>query len=188
MPDPSPVVLALDLASQKTGWALYGPDRPLAHHTVKFKPAGDDYGKLLTEARDWLSSALSREDSLAPNLAKRVPTLVVYEAPVLPAKTNIVTLRKLYGLAGMVEVVCRDHGIECLEADRPTILLSFTGHGGGDRASRQARVKAACEARGWTPVDDNAADALALLDHACLVRRIPTPWPCGALFGAGRAA
>ncbi len=57
----------------------------------------------------------------------------------------------------------------------------FTGHGGGKREVRKARVMAECFARGWKPETQDEADALSILDYARHALRDPTAAP-GALF------
>ena len=171
------VILYADLATV-TGWASWGPNRLLASGVWRLPRTGDDVGRFLRSAYDAYHAGLSAGDV----------TSAVFESPIMRSgnETTIATLRKVYGLAGVFEMACRDLGISCTEADYGTVLKHFTGSGGGKRPAKKRRVVQACRDRGWDPVDDNEADALAGLDWVCHVRAIAVPWPCGALF-AGRA-
>jgi hypothetical protein len=46
----------------------------------------------------------------------------------------------------------------------------------------KAMTMEACRARGWDPENYDEADALAVLDYAAHVGRIPVPWSVGGLF------
>lgn len=109
------MLLALDLATQ-TG-ICFGPadtgEVPTLDH-FRLPSTGDDVGRFLADF----------EDRLLALLDKVAPSLVVFEAPVLPrAKFNpitnkaeggvsIITTRKLQGLAGELERIVYRRGVE----------------------------------------------------------------------------
>lgn len=169
-------VLALDLATV-TGWAVGPlPRRPLTllEATVRKPPQplsgiqriarpGTNVGKFLSNYADWLELMIEEHK----------PQGLIFEAPILPAHGNMVSTRKLVGLAGVTEMVAHDMGIRWVREGYPSqIKLHICGFGGPGKDG----VKAAIRARGWSFADDNEADALALHDYA------------GHLFAQERAA
>lgn len=68
--------------------------------------------------------------------------------------------RLLVGMATIVELFCGEHNIDFGEVHSATLKKHATGNG---HAKKDA-VLAAAKLRGWTPVNDDEADALWLLD------------------------
>lgn len=129
-------VLALDLATN-TGVCVGTGDRlPLLSHN-RLPSTGPDVGAFLCAYRDWLIALLEEHG----------PTLIVFEAPILPKTTAIATVRKLVGLAGITEMVASDDGIEVREVTTSAVKKALTGHG---NAKKPAMV-AACRGYGLSP-------------------------------------
>jgi crossover junction endodeoxyribonuclease RuvC len=141
-------IVALDLAT-KTGWA-YGH----AHSgfpvfgTYKIDTSADEPGAFYVNFSQWLGGFLDSARAV----------IVVFESPVLPRLTRIQTLRRLYWLAGQVELFCAYRRIECYEAAPSAVKKSWVGSG----AAKKADMVAMAKARGYNVTDDNQADALAL--------------------------
>lgn len=136
-------LLTLDLATH-IGWTRGRPDdRYFDFGTHGLPKTGDDIGAFLSAYQDWLSDIL-------PNVE-----LCVFEAPILPPKTRIETLRKLYGLAGHTEVVCRYAGVKCMEVNLMQVRAFIGAHG-------KAGVIEAIRRYGFDPADDDQADAIAV--------------------------
>lgn len=174
MTDPR-AVLSLDLATA-TGWALWAPglDAPRSG-TVKLPRTGEDVGRFLRAFDEWLRDFISLER----------PWRLVFEAPILTTgKTDITTARKLMCLAGVAEMVAHRAGIPCYEQRIAEVRKHFVGHGNLRRDAAKRAVLDACRARGWQPRDDNAADALALLDYVVHLWRLDVPWQPGVMFHA----
>lgn len=66
------------------------------------------------------------------------------------------------GLAAYIEGIAFDHLTPVTDIAPATIKLHFTGSG----KAKKPEMIAEARRRGWKPSDDNAADALALLDLA----------------------
>lgn len=162
-----PGVLALDLATV-AGWA-WGcvPERvmsPLeAAQARPPAPAGGSFrvsrpgaaiGLFLSDGEEWLEDLFDRLK----------PERIIYEKPILDSfRTGYETALKLGGLAGITSMVACRHGITLLDPVQPlTLKKHWTGSGKADKPA----MIAACRARGWEPVDDNHADAMALWDYA----------------------
>lgn len=152
-------ILALDIATC-TGFAIGDPENGVTDHgSHRLPKTGDDIGAFLSAYRDWLTA----------KICECKPWTVIFEAPVLPGtgKTSIGTLRRLYSLAGLTELVAHDNKLDCQEANVSDITTHFVGANAprfGDKR-KQATI-AKCRERGWRVIDDNDADALALLDYA----------------------
>ncbi len=162
-------VLALDLAT-KTGWAVV--EEGTAHAPTLIEVNGgkevyhpvsgtieigrDHYsmGKFLDTYRRWLL------DMLRVHGISRLS----YEAPWVNGDTSQATARKLFGLSAVTEMVCEMKTIPCMESTPTNVRTHFIGTNSGGRNTLKRMTIEHCQALGWNPVDDNEADALALLD------------------------
>lgn len=166
--DAGTAVLALDLATT-TGWAIAdgaavtawpvntlgstGPVDGVQYGSICFK-AGDR-GKLFLDFSRWLDELIASQGI----------SRVFVEAPV--HQRTIAHARIGMALAGIVDLVTRFRGIECQDAAPSTIKLHFCGHGHAEKKT----IMAECDRRGWLPEDNNAGDALAILDWGIHVLR-----------------
>lgn len=96
------------------------------------------------------------------------PTLIIYESPILARTTTLHVARALYCLGPRLEEAADVAGVPCTEASLGEVRTHFLGVGKCPRSTPaiKAAVMAECRRRGWRPFDDNAGDALALLDYA----------------------
>lgn len=109
------------------------------------------------------------------------PEHVVYESPILrpgeiehnskgraflKVRDTAQKLRKMYGLPFELETECWIAGIPCREANIGTVRANFL-MGPVPRESKACKiaVKVMARRRGWNVLDDNEADALAVLDY-----------------------
>jgi hypothetical protein len=153
-------VLALDVTTF-CGWAV-GPVSAIHPGKVSHGmwPLGktDNLGRMMAELRGELSAAI----------AVHGPDFVVFEAPLPKTQTSA---RALIYLCGVVELVCFDRGVRCLEEHSGTVRKNVMGRGGAFKDERGFKVEAKvavmnwARAEGFDPVDHNAADALALLRY-----------------------
>lgn len=142
------MILALDLAT-KTGWCLARAGDPVRVGTHVLPSTGKDIGTFLLRHQHWMEQVF----------IDHRPELVVYESPILRSgQTQIATLRKLYGLAGVTEMVSTARGVPCFEVNLATAKNLLSGNG---RASKPDMIQAA-RARGVPVEDDNQADAFAV--------------------------
>lgn len=151
-------VLALDIAT-RYGYAAFQCDKP--------DPIGIGSKKIKEKALGaFLRTFESDLDQLIIDVA---PRLVVYESPVLPKTTSIDTLRKLYGMAGVAEMVCHNF-VEVLEEDNNRVRASFLRPGKLPRKSdeRKAAVMQQCRFLGWPVSNHDEADACALGRYAVI--------------------
>ncbi len=154
--------LALDL-STRTGWAFGRPGATPIHGVWKLGNMSD-LGRLCS------CLANSLEDAIAVHQPRRV----VFEGPVVKQQT---TARMLMYLCGVVELISYEHSVRCYEQDVGTVRKAVLGRGRFTRvredgkcvSDNKAQAIAWCRAQGWTPEDDNAADALVLLRYAHLL-------------------
>jgi crossover junction endodeoxyribonuclease RuvC len=112
------VILALDLATN-TGVCFGAGDvlPTLRHH--RLPSTGEDVGAFLCAFQDWMTVLL--EDAQ--------PTVIVYESPLLGAEASITTRRKLFGLAGVTEMVATREGLDCREVAATSAKKALTGSG-----------------------------------------------------------
>jgi hypothetical protein len=156
---PGPVILSLDLATA-TGWAVGEAGSAPKSGVFRIARPGTDIGPFLLAFDRWLAATI--------DLYK--PTVIVFESPVLLDKTSIGTLRKLYSLAGLTEMIGHALNVRHVrEADTGTVTKWLTGHarykpvdGMSGRDLKKAAVMQAVQDLGFDPADDNEADALAI--------------------------
>lgn len=145
-------ILAIDLSSH-TGFAIGDTDGEPRCGTLELPKTGEDVGTFLLAFDCWIRDIVALEK----------PTVICFEAPILMAgKTSLATARKLMGLASHTEFVAADLHITCREANIMTVKAFFAGTG---RASKDDMI-AAARRYGWTPRNDNEADALAVWSYS----------------------
>ena len=146
-----PVILALDLG-QRTGWAVRSRDGGIASGVQEFRPGRFEGGGMIwLRFRAWLQEIDETSGGVG---------VVVFEE----------VRRHLGTSAGHFYGGYLAHLTAWAEANRipyqgvpvGTIKRHITGKGNADKAA----VIAAVKALGFSPADDNEADALALLDWA----------------------
>lgn len=168
-------ILTLDLATN-FGWCLGTPtvaEPRFGHHTLP--STGENIGRFACAFEDWLTAFLTAEK----------PSLVVFEAPILPRQTTPGTVRKLSGLVWETERVCKRLGIKCREGRKASVNKYFAGHGW----AKKDDTIAICRRYGWRVRNDDEADACAL--WAFVISKVaPNAAMRFALgpLGAGRAA
>ena len=183
--------VALDLSKASTGWALYehGSDRAHYGHWQlgsEYTPDGGVFCKLHQCLSDLHS--LNKFDHL------------YFEDTLPPVKlqgfTNINSIRLAAGLSSHAESWGEALGMRTiqrvnLESWRP----EFIGRVVSQQAKRDARNKskqldkkvsargtlkaltiARCKQLGWTPRNDDEADALGILDYVLTLHQIIPPW------------
>jgi hypothetical protein len=79
---------------------------------------------------------------------------------------NPQTIFVLCGIAWQIDLVARQHGIECRKVQSLTFVNFFTGRAKyADRAAKKRATIQTCKLHGWRATEDEA-DALALLAYA----------------------
>ena len=139
------ILLTLDIAT-KTGWAFGASSHDLSFGSVTFdqKTLGARGAAFVA----WLSGMICEHH----------PGDVVFEAPVLPRKTALATVRILSGLAFACETICFKKNIRCSEAHQQTVRLFVAGRGNASKDD----VAAAVSRLGYRPRNHDESDAIAL--------------------------
>ena len=164
-------IIAFDLATQ-TGWARYAPAGTIRFGSFRMPYTGPAVGLFLTVFRERIAE-----------LIEEGPDVIVFETPWVGSKTSQDTARKLMCLAGFLEFECHQFDIRCFEVNNAAVRKFFCGKGRAPRLEIKALVMNACLARGWSPRNDDEADALAVLDFALDKFGIEVPWSrVGGLF------
>jgi Holliday junction resolvasome RuvABC endonuclease subunit len=165
------MILAFDCATC-TGWcAGDGASVPIVG-TVTM-PRGVEPGPFLTFWRRWVLAHLSDIK----------PTVVVFEAPILPRETNVATVRKLVGLAGTLEQVCDELKIPVFETTTSHVKKVLTGSGSAQKPDmmRVAR-KCGVEAKTFDEADAFGVWIAAVHHHA---RQYQASWDAKLYSGRG---
>lgn len=150
LPPSSPTgsILALDLGTT-TGWALSPPGGPITSGTVSFRPSRYDGGGMrYLRFRNWLNQLLVGGDTIAAVYFEEVRRHVGTDAA------------HIYGgFLACLSAWCEEQGIAYQGVPVGTIKRFATGKGNADKAA----MIAALRERGFSPTDDNEADAIAIL-------------------------
>jgi hypothetical protein len=141
-------ILALDLATA-TGWALRSANGQIISGTVSFRPSRYDGGGIrYLRFRAWLDS--TAQDSAGINV-------VHYEEIRRHLSTDAAHVHG--GLLATLTAWCEQNAIPYQGVPVGTIKRFITGKGNADKQV----VIAAVRQRGFSPADDNEADAIAIL-------------------------
>ena len=141
-------VLALDLGTT-TGWALHGADGLITSGTVSFRPSRFDGGGMrYLRFTNWLGEL----DRLSGPIAA-----VWFEEVRRHAGTDAAHVYG--GLMATLTAWAELRGVPYEGVPVGTIKRYATGKGNADKEA----MIAAARARGFTPADDNEADAIAIL-------------------------
>ena len=144
-------VLAIDLGTT-TGWAMRQRDQQIAHGFVILKPQRFEGGGMrYLRFKRWLSELKA--------LATDIHAVYFEE---VRRHAGVDAAHVYGGLMATLTTWCEHHGIPYQGVPVGTIKKHATGKG---NANKDAMV-AAMRALGHQPVDDNEADALALLHWA----------------------
>jgi hypothetical protein len=110
---------------------------------------------------------------LRDTIERQQPEVIAYEAPYFPMgfrrgpPANAKTLRRLLGLAEIIDAIAWDFNLRCYQATAGEVTSYLTGKSNwGGRAPKKAATIAAARAWGWAVNDDNAADACAVWAYA----------------------
>ena len=147
------MILSLDTSASRTGWCVGEPQGPVRTGSAGFGGHGCDIGGLLLEFEGWLSEMVF----------EIVPQRIVFEKPVRPfASLNLETARKLYGIAGIVELVAKRQKVPVREVSNTEAKKLCYGNGG--LKSAEAKKVAVDRARLWgaAPANHDEADAFAV--------------------------
>lgn len=159
-------ILALDLATTM-GWA-YGrrAGEAYQHGSVRLAPPGSSHGALGAALITWMSDFCKVSER---------PDKVVYESPLNPfamrGRTDFKTARILVSLPFVAESVASLLSIEAQEASVQSVRSHFVG-GKIGKGEGKMLVMRQCRLLGYEPRDDNAADAIAILDYALSIRHV----------------
>ena len=145
------VILALDLG-QKTGWAARNADGAIASGTALFKPGRFEGGGMVyLRFRAWLQEV----DETAGGIGA-----VYFEE--VRSHRGVAASHAYGGFLAHLTAWAEANKIPYRGVPVATIKRHITGKGNADKEA----VIAAVRDLGFEPVDDNEADALALLDWA----------------------
>jgi hypothetical protein len=146
-----PVILALDLG-QCTGWAVRNRDGAIASGVHEFRPGRFDGGGMIwLRFRGWLQELEETSGGVG---------VVVFEEVRRHAGTA--ASHAYGGWLAILTAWCEHYGIPYQGVPVGTIKRHIAGKGSADKAA----VIDAVRKLGFSPADDNEADALALLHWA----------------------
>lgn len=167
-------ILALDMSKRSTGYATFEIGSDVAFHGTwelgsEFTPDGGTYCKLHQSMSDL-------------NLLGKIE-YVYFEDPLaataLHGHTNINSLRVLTGLAAHAESWGEAMGCRVVQrVNMTTWRKSFLGtvKRGTKRMTLKELSIERCHQLGFNPRNDDEADALGILDYACVALKIMPPW------------
>lgn len=142
------IILALDLGTQ-TGWALSSGDRDIISGSESFKPSRFEGGGMrYLRFKRWLTELKSHTDGI---------DAVYFEE--VRRHAGVDAAHAYGGFMAHLTAWSEHHGIPYQGVPVGTIKKHATGKG---NASKELMIKAV-QQRGHQPVDDNEADAIALL-------------------------
>ena len=144
-------ILALDLGTT-TGWALRHRDGTVSSGTAAFKPQRFEGGGMrFLRFKRWLNELCSVSSDIHA---------VYFEE--VRRHAGVDAAHAYGGFLGHLTAWCEQHNLPYQGVPVGTIKKHATGKGNAGKPE----MIAAAQARGYAPIDDNEADALALLHWA----------------------
>ena len=144
-------ILALDLGT-RTGWALLDTNGTITSGTEQFKPQRFEGGGMrFLRFKRWLAELLTASDHI---------NAVYFEE--VRAHKGTAAAHTYGAFLGQLSAWCERHGAAYQGVPVATIKKHATGKG---NAGKDLVIAAMCRL-GHAPVDDNEADALAILHWA----------------------
>jgi hypothetical protein len=141
-------ILALDLGSI-TGWALYSAERTIVSGTMSFRPSRYEGGGMrYLRFRSWLNE-----------LARRAGQIETVHFEEVRRHAGTDAAHVYGGFLAHLSSWCEAEMIGYQGVPVGTIKRFIAGKGNADKQA----VMSAVRARGFSPADDNEADALAIL-------------------------
>jgi Holliday junction resolvasome RuvABC endonuclease subunit len=171
-------ILALD-GSSSVG-VCYGPpdDKPTIETWKLEGRERDLLGEMLLDLRSRMRTLINDSYGFGRPPIK----VVIFEKPLLNLKTpNLVMMRKLYGIAGVIEMVAYELQIDCYEIDAGTWKKAFTGDGRCSKKAKPYKPMARCEEIGWPVRSYDEADAVGIF--CCFVNGLNDPSAPQKLLG-----
>lgn len=165
------LLLALDLATV-AGWAYWKPgmDRPRYGRWNLPENVGDELERVTMALRRHMRD-LHAVESFEHGT-------VLIEAPIRVKHDKERNLRLLMGLASEAATTALELGASPRDIKHDAMMQWWVGSARLSSADGKAYSMMAAKARGWTPKDHNAADALGLLTHYAGLWKIAVPWDC----------
>lgn len=140
--------LALDLGTQM-GWAAKSADAVITSGTVKFQnDRWQGGGMRFLRFKQWLTEMKQVTGGI---------DVIVYEQ--VRRHAGVDASHAYGGWLAILSAWCEHHGVAYQGVPVATIKRYATGKGNADKAAMIAAIRR----RGFTPGDDNEADAVALL-------------------------
>lgn len=167
---PAPLILAVDAATQ-TGLCSGRPGDTPKFETVNFGDSGDSHLEVGARCLKWIAHRLT--DARPDQIWMEEP--LSFEGS--SGKTNRASLVRLNGLYMVIGAAARLKGVPV----HPVLITSarkdFLGHGRLKRDIAKRRARAMCRLLGWTPMNDDEADAGTIWWFACLAndKRLTPP-------------
>lgn len=145
-------VLFFDLATS-TGYAAGSLRGIEAWGTFELPRTFENIGKFLNIADRRIEKLVERFS----------PSMIGFESPFINRRIDtIVKVRKLAGLANVVEQVADRHEIDCVEASTDEICRHFVGRDyPRNHDAKKIAVKVKCRDLGFSIANDDEADAIA---------------------------
>lgn len=149
------ILMTLDLATS-LGWSRGDiADPHFQFGTHRLPSTGEDIGRFAVVFDSWLHDAAEGVDQ------------VVFESPILPKQTSLVTVRKLSGLAWHVEFFCKVNGLRCEEVSYSSVKKFVAGHG----FAKKPEMIAAVRRYGYDVQTDDEADAVGARLYTVAMQR-----------------
>lgn len=160
-------ILAIDIGTT-TGWARSSRDGSIASGSEKFAPK-----RMEMAGQRWLKfrAFLGEQRTAAGEIH------VIYYEEVMMHGTkqqpNTIAAHVYGGFLAMLQAWCAANNVPLKPVGVGTVKKHWTGNG----AAKKDLMVATAKAKGFHPVDDNHADALAILSLARAIESAPAEQP-----------
>jgi hypothetical protein len=173
-------ICCVDIAT-RSGWAFARPGERAQHGYQRFGAVGAESGEVAHRFHLWLDGLVGElrpaylcfESPYVPHALHTIrinSSVIGNQARQAPA-FNVATIRRLFGLALIAEMVAHAHGVICREVSTQEVGKFFLGKAVKGRAEKKAQTIKMARLYGYYATEDEA-DALAALFY-CEARLYP---------------
>jgi len=152
-------VLAFD-AGMNFGFGALGGDKPISSGSRRLR--GD--------ARHLGIAGRHCDEVVRQLILAERPDVIAFASPFVGSRggrpVQPDSIRPLMGFLMLVECICEELRIRCIELDEPECRRAFLTKVPRKSKDIKAAIISACRQRGWPSVDDHSCDALCVASRA----------------------
>ena len=166
-------LLTLDLAG-RLGFCKWNPGHSPVIGTYLLPEVVDgSYGKRCWTYRQWLLKTIKQVGA----------EVCVYEENIITPRDTVHKLKLNMSLTMITEEVCHEMKVSCYSVAISEWRKHYLGNGKYPTSEAKEYAMNRAKASGFSPLHDDAAEALGIMDYTADLLKIKKDWPDSNIFG-----